>query len=85
MIRREGRNFRNAIASLPRSFQTLHPDLKLPLLFKKVDSESGSFMDTVALASPWLFGLKFQRFLQSLWRFMLSLDFREEEAAVSIC
>ena len=48
----------------PEASQTLHPDLKLPLLFKKIDSESGSFMDTVALASPWLFGLKFQRFLQ---------------------
>lgn len=48
----------------PEVLQTSHPDLKLPLLFKKVESESGSFMDTVVLASPWLFGLKFQRFLQ---------------------
>lgn len=48
----------------PEVFQTSYPDLKLPLLFKKVDSKSGSFIDTMALASSWLFGLKFQRFLQ---------------------
>lgn len=48
----------------PEVFQTSHPDLRLPLLFKKVDSKSGSFTDTVALASLWLFGLKFQRFLK---------------------
>lgn len=62
MIRRKGRNFRNAIASLSRGFP--NPDLKLPLLSEKVDGESGSFTDTAALGLPRLLGLMFQRFLK---------------------